>query len=100
MPLSTPPKVPKKTGAFILTLGGVTATFTAATAREWLELISQYGPLVLSTWLMYVVYIIDKQRTELRTEVADLRVKIIKLEKDMVIESNKHSRRVDTDNGS
>jgi hypothetical protein len=49
---------------------------------------------------MYVVYIIDKQRTELRTEVADLRVKVIKLEKDMVIESNKHSRRVDTDNGS
>lgn len=76
------PKLPTKAGAFVLAIGGVSATLTADTAREWLELMSQYGPLVLSGWLIYVLYGIDRERNELKKELADLRVKVAKLEKD------------------
>ena len=77
-----PPKLPTKAGAIAVAIGGITATLTADTAREWLELLSQYGPLVLSGWLMYVVYHIDKERSELKNELSELRVKVAKLEKD------------------
>lgn len=77
-----PPKLPTKVGAFVLAIGGVSATITADTAREWLELLSQYGPLVLSGWLIYVLYHIDKERSELRKELSDLKVKIAKIERD------------------
>ena len=77
-----PPKLPTKAGAIVLAIGGVSATVTADTAREWLELLSQYGPLVLSVWLIYVIYHIDKERTELKGELSELKVKVAKLERD------------------
>lgn len=77
-----PPKLPTKAGAIAVAIGGVSATITADTAREWLELLSQYGPLVLSGWLIYVVYHIDRERNELKKELSELRVKIAKIEKE------------------
>lgn len=77
-----PPKLPTKAGAIVLAIGGITATLTADTAREWLELLSQYGPLVLSGWLIYVVYHIDRERSELKKELSELRVKIAKIERE------------------
>lgn len=76
------PKLPTKAGAVAVAIGGVSATITADTAREWLELLSQYGPLVLSVWLIYVIYHIDRERTELKKELSELKVKVAKLERD------------------
>lgn len=75
-------KLPTKVGAIAVGVGGVTATLTADTAREWLELLAQYGPLILSAWLIYLVYLLDKERSELKEQIYILRIKVTRLERE------------------
>lgn len=74
-------KMPTKIGTVVIALGGLSATMTAESAAEWLELIAQYSPLALSAWLIYIVYLIDQERTELRSEISKLRTEIAVLRK-------------------
>jgi hypothetical protein len=86
------PKLPTKAGVAVLALGGVSVTLTTETAREWLELLSQYGPLVLSTWLIYVVWQIDQERSQLKVELSYLKVKVAKLEQESRVRCDSEER--------
>lgn len=70
----------KKAGAVTIAFGGIAASLTASDAREWLELIREFSPILISGWLLYVIYNIDQEREALRIEVAKLKVQVARLE--------------------
>lgn len=77
-----------KIGVVTISMGTLAATFTVDSAREWLEVIAQYAPLVLSGWLLYVGYKTDqahnncqKELIKMHKKVRDLQVDVTKLKK-------------------
>lgn len=77
----------KTTLVFSVSLGGILAGITAADAAQWLELLSQYAPIALCGWLLYVLYGLEKQHSSCQSELigvheelGELKAKVAALE--------------------
>lgn len=64
--------MPGKVGAVSVVVGGITATLTASNVREWLELATEYGPLLLLVILFLAVYQLQQEHKQCRNDVVSL----------------------------
>ena len=77
-------KIAGKTGVISIAIGGITASFGAADIKEFLDLITEYGPLLLYLVLLYVIYKLESKHSNCIDEQQELGKRIDSLNRELL----------------
>ena len=66
-------------GSISVGIGGAVTSFSLVETREFLNLVTQYLPLLLCIWLLYKVHILGEEHTACRVSLALVKEELFKL---------------------
>lgn len=84
-------------GTVTVGLGSIIATVTAADAREWISLVTEFAPIALCGWLLFVLYGLEKQHNDCRDALLEVHKDLADLHSEVA--TLKARQDVETDDG-